>query len=30
VTERTIEGWFAARGLNIPEYSFVTVRRAAA
>jgi len=24
VTERTIEGWFAARGLNIPEYSFVT------
>jgi hypothetical protein len=29
VTERTIEGWFAARGLNIPEYSFVTVRRAA-
>lgn len=23
VTERTIEGWFAARGLNIPEYSFV-------
>jgi hypothetical protein len=24
VTEHTIEGWFAARGLNIPEYSFVT------
>lgn len=24
VTERTIEGWFAARGLDIPEYSFVT------
>ena len=23
VTENTIEGWFAARGLNIPEYSFV-------
>lgn len=24
VTERTIESWFEARGLNIPEYSFVT------
>ena len=24
VTERTIEEWFVARGLNIPEYSFVT------
>lgn len=24
VTERTIESWFGARGLNIPEYSFVT------
>ena len=24
VTERTIESWFAARGLNSPEYSYVT------
>ena len=24
VTERTIENWFAARGLNIPQYSYVT------
>jgi len=23
VTERTIEGWFTARGLNIPEYAYV-------
>jgi hypothetical protein len=23
VTERTVEGWFAARGLNIPSYSYV-------
>ncbi len=23
VTERTIEGWHAARGLNIPDYSYV-------
>ena len=24
VTERTIENWFAARGLNSPQYSYVT------
>ncbi len=24
VTERTIESWFSARGLNIPQYSYVT------
>ncbi len=24
VTERTIERWFSARGLNIPQYSYVT------
>jgi hypothetical protein len=29
VTERTIEAWHEARGLNTPEYSYVLVRREA-
>lgn len=30
VTERTIEAWHEARGLNTPEFSYVLVRRVAA